>query len=302
MGVQLTGNWGKTLWPGIEAWYGAEYEQFDVIYNKIFPTFTSRKAFEENVGRTTFGLASAIQEGSAITFDSQRQGFTNRYRHVEYGLGFIISKILMEDDLYDQASEDRATGLAWSMRETKEIVAHNILNRAFNSNYTGADGIEMVSAVHKNVTGGTYANELATAADLSEASLEQACIDLRKYTNDRGLRINARPEKLVIPVELMFEAQRILGGKERPGTTDRDINVLNRMGKFKDIVESPYLTDADAWFILTNVKHGLKHFERRADEFSQDNDFDTGNAKFKATARYSFGWTDPKGIYGSPGA
>ena len=302
MAVQLTGNWGKLLWPGINDIYGLVYNQHPAFHSMIFPKFNSRKHFEEDLGTVTLGLAAVKTEGGPVAYDSERQGFVSRYTHVEYALGFIISKIIMEDDQYDVVGPRRAEGLADSMRKTKETVAHNILNRAFNSAFTYADGIELCSTVNLNVSGGTFANELATAADLSEASLEQAVIDLKKFTNDRGLRINVKPEKLIIPVDLEFEANRILKGHERPATAERDINALNMMGIIKEIVATPYLTDTDAWFLRTDVRDGLKHFERREDDFTQDNDFDTDNAKFKATGRYSFGATDKRGIFGSPGA
>lgn len=297
----VTGDFGKLLWPGLNKIYGHEYDEFDVIYNKIFPTFTSRKAFEEDVGVTSFGLAAQKSEAAGVQYDVEKQGFITRYTHVEYALGFIISRILVEDDLYDVVGERRTRGLAFSMRQTKEIVAHNVLNRAFTAAYAGGDGKEMLATDHPNVTGGTWANELTTAANLSEDALEQACIDLMKFTNDRGLRINAMPETLIIPVDLSFEAARILQSDLRVGTADNDINALKYFGKFKKIVVTPYLTSATAWFIKTSVKDGLKHFERRSDEFKQDNDFDTDNAKYKAQARYSFGWTDPRGMFGSPG-
>lgn len=302
MSVQLTGNWGKLLWPGINAIYGLVYNQHPEFHGKIFPKFDSRKHFEEDLGTTTLGLASVKTESGPVTYDSERQGFTTRYTHIEYALGFQISRIIMEDDLYDVVGPRRAEGLADSMRKTKETVAHNVLNRAFNSAFTGADGVELLSTAHVNIAGGTFANELLTAADLSEAALEQAVIDLKKFTNDRGLRINVMPEKLIIPVDLEFEAHRILKSVQRVSTADNDINALNSMGIIKDIVATPYLTDADAWFLRTDVRHGLKHFERRADDFTQDNDFDTDNAKFKSTGRYSFGWSDPRGLFGSPGA
>lgn len=297
----VSGDFGKLLWPGLNAIYGHEYDEYDVIWDNIFPTYTSRKQFEEDLGVTSFGLATQKPEGAAVTYDNERQGFVTRYTHVEYALGFVISRISVEDDQYDVLGERRARGLAFSMRQTKEVVAHNVLNRAFNSSYTGGDGKEMLATDHPNVTGGTWANELTTAANLSEDALEQACIDLMKFTNDRGLRINAMPETLIIPVDLKFEAARILQSQLRVGTADNDVNALKYFGKFKNVVVTPYLTSATAWFIKTNVMDGLKHFERRADDFSRDNDFDTDNAKFKATARYSFGWTDPRGIFGSPG-
>jgi hypothetical protein len=189
------------------------------------------------------------------------------------------------------------------MRQTKETVAANVYNRAFNSSYTGGDGKELCATDHPNVAGGTWSNELTTAADLSEAALEQAIIDMMAWTDDRGLLIAAMPEKLIIPPELVFEAERILETPLRVGTADNDVNALKNLGKFRGgVTVNHYLTDADAWFIRTNVANGMKHFERKADSFAEDNDFDTDNAKFKASARYSFGWSDPRGIFGSPGA
>lgn len=303
MGVITTGNFGKALWPGVNAWYGKAYDEHSEEWSKIFDKFTSRKKFEEDVGVSSFGLARQTPEGTAIQYDDENQGFVTRYTHVTYGLGFIITKEMFEDDLYDVVGERRARGLAFSMRQTKETVGANVLNRAFNSSYTGGDGKEMCATDHPNVAGGTWANELTTAADLSEASLEQSCIDIMRFENDRGLKISAMPQALIIPPELTFEAERILMSPYQSGTANNDVNALRAMGKFpKGIVVNHYLTDADAFFIKTNVPDGLKYFERRADSFDMDNDFDTDNAKYKATARYSFGWTDPRGIFGSPGA
>jgi phage major head subunit gpT-like protein len=197
----------------------------------------------------------------------------------------------------------KAKGLAFSMRQTKEIIAANVYNRAFTSTFTGGDGKELLATDHPNFSGGTWQNELTTSADMSEAALEQACIDIASFTNDRGLKIAYRPTTLIIPKELEFDTARILKNTDRPATADRDINALKALGKFsKGMIVNHYLTDTDAWFIRTDCPDGLKYFERRADEFGMDNDFDTENAKFKATSRYSFGWTDPRGLYGSPGA
>lgn len=296
-----TGSFSKALWPGVNAWYGDAYTQHNVEYTDLFDTYNSRRAFEEDMQTTGFGLASVKTEGSGVSYDTASQGFLTRYTHVTYGLGFIITREMVEDDLYDIVGQKRAKALAFSMRQTKETVAANVYNRAFNNSYTGADGLEMCSAVHVNYNGGTFANELSTAADLSETALEQACIDIMKMENDRGLKINLMPQSLIIPADLVFEADRIVNSTLRPGTADNDKAVLN--GKFpKGIKVNHYLTDADAWFIRTNCPDGLKHFERRADDFSEDGDFDTDNAKFKATGRYSFGWTDPRSIFGSPGA
>ncbi len=298
-----TGAYAKALWPGVNKFYGDSYAEHSLEYPALFDKETSQKNFEEDVGTTGLGMASAISEGAPVTYDNMRQGFTTRYTHIKYGLGFIITREMIEDDLYGVIAKKRAMALGFSMRQTKETVGANVYNRAFNSSYTGGDGLEMCSTAHVNVTGGTWSNELTTAADLSEASLEQACIDISKWTNDRGLKIAVTPRCLVIPYDLQFEAERILQSPLRVGTADNDLNAIRSLGKFPDGVKlNHYLTDADAWFLRTTSPDGLKYFERRADALDDDNDFDTDNIKFKATARYSFSWTDPRGIFGSPGA
>lgn len=302
MSAVNTGSFAKALWPGINQWYGQEYNEYSVEWDKLFEKNTSRRAFEEDVGYTGFGLAQVKPEGSPISYDSERQGFITRYTPVVYALGFVVTREMFDDDLYDVVGKKRAKGLAFSMRQTKEVVGANIFNRAFNSSYTYGDGKEMIATDHPNVAGGTWSNELAVAADISEAALEQASIDIQGFTNDRGLRIAARPMKLVITPSQEFEVKRILGSDGRVATADNDLNALKTLGIIPQVVVNHYLTDTDAWFILTNVKDGLKYFERDADEFGMDNDFDSENAKFKARARYAFGMTDPRGIYGSAGA
>jgi len=268
----------------------------------LFEKFSSSKAFEEDVGVSSFGLAVSKPEGAAVSYDSERQSFITRYQHVVYALGFIITREIMEDDQYDVVGQRKAQGLAFSMRQTKEVVAANVYNRAFNSAYTGGDGVSLISASHVNLKGGTWSNQISTASDLSEAALEQACIDIAGFTNDAGLLIAVRPETLIIPRQLIFEAKRILGSDGRVGTDNNELNAIKTLGSIPKIVTNHFLTDTDAWFIRTNVPHGMKHFERRADQFDMDNDWDTENAKFKASARYSFGWTDPRGLYASAGA
>lgn len=302
MSVINTGSFAKALWPGVNAWYGKEYDEYPVEWDKLFDKFTSSRAFEEDVGVSTFGLAVVKPEGSAITYDTEKQGFITRYQHVVYALGFVITREMMEDDQYDVVGQRKAQSLAFSMRQTKEIVAANVYNRAFNSSYTFGDGQPMISNAHPNIAGGTWSNQIATAADLSEAALEQACIDIAGFTNDRGLLIGVRPKSLIISRYLPFEAKRILQSDGRVGTDNNDLNAIKQMGMIPEVIVNHYLTDTDAWFIRTNVKNGLKYFERRADSFDMDNDWDTENAKFKATARYSFGITDQRAIYGSAGA
>jgi hypothetical protein len=307
-GVISTSSFAKALWPGVNKWYGDSYKEFEVQWDKLFDKYTSRRAWEEDVGMSMFGLPVQKAEGAPITYDTSRQGFTSRYNHVVWALGFIVTREAFDDDLYDVIGRQKAKSLAFSMRQNKEIIAANVYNRAFNTSYTGGDGATLVasaggggSSSHPNVAGGTWTNGPAAAVDLSEASLEQAAIDIRSFTNDRGLKMNAKPKRLVIPKELMFEAKRILFTDGQVYSADNTLNALKTMGIIPEIVINDYLTDTDAWFIRTDVQDGLKYFERDGDEFAMDEDFDTENAKYKARARFSFGWTDARGIYGSPG-
>ena len=302
MGIITSSSFAKLLWPGLNSIYGKAYADYPVEWDKLYEKNTSDKAYEEDLGLSSFGLASVKNEGAPITYDTERQGFTSRYNHVVYALGFIVTREIFEDDQYGKVGAQKAKALARSMRQTKEIIGANIYNRATTAGYNGGDGVVLLSTAHPNVAGGTFSNRMAVDADLSEAALEQAVIDIAGFRDDRGLLIAARPEKLVIPYQLQFEAKRILGAEGRVGTDLNDPNVLKDMGIFSNVVTNHYLTDPDAWFILTNVKDGMKYFERRGDVFEMDNDFDTENAKFKATSRYSFGWSDPRAIYGSPGA
>lgn len=302
MSVINSGSFAKALWPGVNAWYGKSYDEYAVEYDQLFDKFTSNKAFEEDVGVSSFGLAVNKPEGAPVSYDSERQAFITRYQHVVYALGFIITREIMEDDQYDVVGQRKAQGLAFSMRQTKEVVAANVYNRAFNSAYVGGDGLSLINSAHVNLKGGTWSNQISTASDLSEAALEQACIDIAGFTNDAGLLIAVRPESLIIPRQLIFEAKRILGTDGRVGTDNNDLNAIKTLGSVPKVITNHFLTDTDAWFIRTNVPHGMKYFERRGDQFDMDNDWDTENAKFKASARYSFGWTDPRGLYASAGA
>lgn len=302
-GVITTANFAKLLWPGINAIYGNAYKDYPEEWSKLgFQTNKSTRAYEEDVGVSSFGLAAVKSEGGPISYDTERQAFTTRYNHVVYALGFIITREMYEDDQYSYIGKRKATALARSMRQTKEIVAANIFNRATTAGYTGGDGVTLLNASHVNVASGTYSNMPTTAADLSEAALEQAAIDIAAFRDDRGLLIAAKPKKLIIAPANQFEAKRILGTDGRPGTELNDLNAIKTMGIIPEVTVNHYLTDSDAWFIVTDVPDGLKYFERRGDQFEMDNDFDTENAKYKATARYSFGWTDPRGVYGSMGA
>lgn len=309
MSVITTTSFSKALWPGVNKWYGDRYNEFPVEYTHLFDKYTSKRNFEEDVGVSGLGLLSVKAEGAGITYDTTRQGFTTRFQHVVYASGFVVTREAFEDDLYDVVGKKKAQALAFSMRQTKEILAANVYNRAFNTSYVGGDAATLVASAggggstsHANVAGGTWTNGPSVAVDLSEAALEQAHIDIASWTDDRGLKIAVRPQKLIIPVQLQFEAARILKGDWQVNSAERNINAMKTMGLVPEIVMNHYLTDADAWFLRTDAPEGMKYFERRADEFGTDDDFDTENAKFKASFRCSFGWTDPRGIYGSPGA
>jgi len=301
-GVITSSSFAKLLWPGINAIYGKAYNDYPEEWKQLgFEINKSSKAYEEDVGLSSFGLAGVKTEGGPISYDTERQGFTTRYNHVVYALGFIITREIYEDDQYDQVGKRKANALARSMKQTKEIVAANIFNRATTSGYTGGDAKTLLASDHPNIAGGSWSNMPTTAADLSEAALEQAAIDIAAFRDDRGLLIACKPKKLVIRPDLQFEAKRILGSDGRVGTDNNDLNAIKTMGIIPEVVINHYLNDADQWTIITDVADGLKYFERRGDQFEMDNDFDTENAKYKATARYSFGWSDPRCAYGSVG-
>lgn len=305
MGVINTGSFAKALWPGINAWFGQSYKEWPEEYKMLFDTESSRRAYEEEVGVSGFGLASEKSEGSGVIYDEASQSFVMRYTNKTYALGFIITQEMIEDNQYDISviGKQQSKALAFSMRQTKEVLAANVYNRAFNTNYTFGDGKALCVSDHPTKVGGTFSNVPTVAADLSEASLEQAAIDIAGFKNDRGLLVSIMPKKLIIPKELMFEAERILKSTLQNDSANNAINALRSTGIFSDgVAVNHYLTDADAWFIRTNCPEGMKHFERVATEFGMDNDFDTTNAKFKARFRCSFGVTDPRGIYGSAGA
>jgi len=302
MAIINTGSFAAALYPGINKWYGKAYDEFPVEWTKLFDQFSSKRNYEEEVGISSFGLAAIKPEGSSISYDTEQQAFVTRYVMFTVGKGFIVTREMFEDDQYNVVGERRARGLAFAMRQTKENHAANVYNRATNSSYTGGDGLELVSTLHVNLAGGTWSNESSTSAALSEAALEQAHIDIAAWKDDRGLRIAVRPKTLIIPTSLMFEATRILKGADQYGTAERNINAIKAMGLVPEIVVNHYLTSTTRWFLRTDAPDGMKYFNRRDEQFDVDNDFDTENAKFKATARYVFGWTDPRGIYGSDGA
>lgn len=296
-GVITTGNHPKALWPGMHAFFGISYSEHPEEYKDIFEIETSKKAYEEDARTTGFGFAGIKAEGQAVDYDSESQQWTKRYSPTVYGLGYVVTQEEMEDNLYETVSKRRIKRLAFSMRQTKEVVAANVLNRAFTSGYTGGDGAILASASHPSYAG-NYSNVL-TAADFSEAALEDAVIQIGQAKNDRGLAIALRPMKLIFPVNIQFDVNRVLKSELTPGTANNAINAVRLVG-VKPVLNH-YLTDADAWFIKTDCPNGLTMFERRALSFTQDNDFDTENAKAKATMRFSVGWTDPLTAFSNQG-
>ena len=303
MSTIQSSNFAKALYPGVNAWYGQKYNEFDKEWTKLFDTYKSTRQWEEDVGTSGMGLFQVKPEGEAIQMDSERQAFTTRYTHIVYALGFVITREMFEDNQYDVIGQRKARALAMSLSQTKETIAANVYNRAFNSSYPGGDGKQILASDHPNLAGGTWSNILTTASDISEAALEQACIDVARFTNDRGLKINVMPESLIITPDQEFDVARILKSVGQVDQMNNNINALRVLGKFpKGVIVNHYLTDTDAWFIRTNVDNGMKHFERRGDEFTTTDDWDTENAKYKATFRCSFGNTDPRALYGSAGA
>lgn len=299
-----TSSYAKALWPGVNTWFGMSYGEHPEEWREIFTSYSSDKNFEEDVGAYGFPLAVVKPEGDSISFADAAQGFVKRYVHITYALGFKISREAIEDNLYMQLTEQRTKALGLSMRQTREVLCANVINRAFNSSYTGADGKELCSTAHLKMKGGTYSNKMATDADLSEASLEQSIIDIMGAVNDSNLKIALMPRKLLIPKELVFEAERILKSALTPSTALNAINALKSKGVLPEgYAVNHYLTDANAFFILTNCPEGLKRFEKRALAVENDTpDFATENMSFKASFRESLGWTDPRCIYGSQGS
>ena len=292
----------KELEPGLNALFGLEYKQYENQHTEIFDTENSDRAFEEEVMLSGFANAEVKPEGSGVTYDNAQETFTARYTHETIALAFSITEEAIEDNLYDRLASRYTKALARSMANTKQVKAANVLNNAFNSSFAGGDGKELCATDHPTIAG-TFSNELATSADLNETSLEQALIDIAAFTDERGLKVAARGMKLIIPSELQFTAERLMKSSQRVGTADNDINAIGSMGMIpQGYVVNNYLTDTDAFFIKTDVPNGLKMFVRSPISTKMEGDFDTGNVRYKARERYSFGFSDPRGIYGSPGA
>jgi len=292
----------KELEPGLNALFGLEYKNYENQHTAIFDTENSDRAFEEEVMLSGFANAEVKPEGSGVTYDNAQETFTARYTHETMALAFSITEEAIEDNLYDRLASRYTKALARSMANTKQVKAANVLNNAFNSSYAGGDGKELCATDHP-IIAGTFKNELSTSADLNETSLEQALIDIAAFVDERGLKIAARGMKLIIPSELQFTAERLMKSAQRVATADNDINAIKNMGMIpQGYVVNNYLTDTDAFFIKTDVPNGLKMFNRASITTKMEGDFDTGNVRYKARERYSFGWSDPRGIFGSPGA
>ncbi len=303
-GVINTGSHPKLLWPGIHAIWGQVYDAHPTEYTDLYEVRNSSRAYEQDVQVTGFGLAPVKTQGGQIAYDSEMQGWVTTYAHIAYALGYIVTKEELEDNLYKEVSQRRAKANAFSCNQTIENVAAFLYNNAFNSTfYTTPDGQPLISTAHVNASGGTYSNRLATPADLSEASIEDLTIQIMNATQDRGLRISIMPESLHISTAEFYNAHRILKSVLQNDTGNNAINVLKATNAFpKGVKVNHYFTDPDAWFIRTNIPNGMTMFWRNKPQFEQDNDFDTKNAKAATYMRFSVGATDPRGIFGSPGA
>lgn len=292
----------KELLPGLNALFGLEYAKYGEEHTEIFDTESSDRSFEEETKLSGFGTAPVKNEGSSISYDNAQEAWTARFNHETIALGFAITEEAIEDNLYDSLSKRYTKALARAMAYTKQTKAASVLNNATTSGYNGGDGVVLLSTSHPLVSGGVNANTPSTQVDLNETSLEAAVIAMAAWTDERGLLIAAKPKKLIIPPALMFVATRLLQTDGRVGTADNDTNALRTNGSIPGgYTVNHYLTDTDAWFLKTDIPNGLKHFNRAALKQSMDGDFDTGNVRYKSRERYSFGWSDPLGIYGSTG-
>ena len=293
----------KELLPGLNALFGMEYERYGEEHKEIYETESSERSFEEETKLSGFSAAPVKNEGSAIQYDNAQEAWTARYTHETIGMGFSVTEEAMEDNLYDSLSSRYTKSLARAMAYTKQVKAAFVLNNAFNAAVTYGDGVTLCNTAHPLISGGVNSNRPTTGADLNETSLENSVIQIAAWTDERGLLIAARPRKLIVPPNLMFVATRLLETELRVGTTDNDINALKNNGSIPEGYRvNHFLTDTNAWFLCTDVPNGLKHFVRTPLSTSMDGDFDTGNVRYKARERYSFGVSDPLGIFGSPGS
>jgi hypothetical protein len=293
----------KELLPGLNALFGMEYARYGEEHKEIYETETSERSFEEETKLSGFSAAPVKNEGSAIAYDNAQEAWSTRYTHETIALGFSITEEAIEDNLYDSLSARYTKSLARAMAYTKQVKAAAVLNNGFSSSYPGGDGVALFSTAHPLISGGTNSNTPSTQVDLNETSLEAAVIQIAAWTDERGLLIAAKPKKLVVPPALMFTAKRLLDTELRVATADNDINAIKQMGAIPEgYTVNHFLTDTNAWFLTTDVPNGLKHFVRTPLQNSMDGDFDTGNVRYKARERYSFGWSDPLGMWGSSGS
>ena len=294
----------KELLPGLNALFGLEYKRYGEEYKELYETESSDRSFEEETKLSGFGSAPVKSEGAGVTYDTASEAYTARYTHETIALGFSVTEEAIEDNLYDSLSSRYTKALSRAMSYTKQVKGVSVLNNAFAaSGYLGGDGVTLCSTAHPLVSGGTNSNRPSSGVDLNETSVEAAVIQIAAWVDERGLLIAARPRKIVTPPSYMFVTKRLFGGDERPGTADRDINALKALGTFpQGCTVNHFLTDTNAWFILTDVPNGMKHFERVKLSTSMEGDFETGNVRYKARERYSFGWSDPMGVWGSPGS
>ena len=293
----------KELEPGLNALFGMEYARYENEHAEIFDTESSDRAFEEEVLIVGFGNAEVKTEGQGVDYDTASEGFTARYTHETVALAFALTEEAVEDNLYDRLGARYTKALARSMAHTKQVKAANVLNNAFSSIYTGGDGLSLINTAHTLAGGGTWANRASTMADLNETSLENALIGISTFVDDRNMILALQGTKLIVPPQLQFIADRLLESPGRVGTADNDINAVKNMGLLpQGYSVNHFLTDTDAWFVLTDCPDGFKHFERSPISTSMEGDFDTGNVRYKARERYSFGWSNPRCVYGSQGA
>jgi len=293
----------KELLPGLNALFGIEYKRYGEEHKELFDTETSERSFEEETKLSGFSAAPVKNEGSAIAYDNAQEAWTARYNHETIALGFSLTEEAIEDNLYDSLSARYTKGLARAMAYTKQVKAAAILNNGFSASYVGGDGVALFSTAHPLTSGGTNSNKPSTAADLNETSLENAVIQIAAWTDERGLLIAAKPKKLIVPPALQFVATRLLETSLRVGTTDNDVNALKNNGSIPEgYTVNHFLTDTNGWYLTTDVPNGLKHFVRTPLSNSMDGDFETGNVRYKSRERYSFGWSDPLGVFGSPGS
>jgi hypothetical protein len=291
----------KELEPGLNALFGLEYNRYENQHAEIFPSETSDRAFEEEVMLSGFASAPVKQEGAGVVFDQAGETFTARYSHETIALAFSITEEAIEDNLYDRLAARYTRALARSMSNTKQVKAASVLNNAQQAaGFNGGDGVSLINNAHPLATGGTFSNVLATAADLNETSLEQSLIDIAGFVDERGLKIALSGRKMIIPKELQFTAERLMKSPQRVGTADNDINAIVNMGMIPEGYRvNNFLTDTDAFFIMTDTPNGFKHFIRSPIKTAMEGDFDTGNVRFKARERYSFGWSDPRAVFGN---